>query len=195
MQRDFATWVIAALLTISASPSAIAADIPARWDAELPIYLTATMHYRSVDSAHDWRTIASILAELRFRHGDRAWSIGPVVEIHRTVNGRNDAAVASGIIFRHEPGYWDTTALVYRQMTRHAPDSWNYGARLRYRMSSTAKLGAEAYGALDDLGSSSLWFGYYRDVSRALSFRLLAGTNVDRLDVRLLRLDVVLQVR
>lgn len=193
-RREYAALVITGLLTVSAPSPAIAASSSTQWHAELPVYLTATMHYRSADSSHSWRTIASILAELRLRRGARAWSIGPVVEIHRTVNGQNDAAVASGVILRHEHGRWDTTALVFRNMTRHAPDSWNYGARLRFQVTSTGKIGTEAYGEIDDMGASRLWFGYYGDLSRTLSLRLLAGTHVGHPQVRLLRMDVVLQV-
>lgn len=166
----------------------------ARWHADLPVYLTATTGYRS-GNAGDWRGIASILAELRLGHGDRPWSIGPVVEIHRTVSGRDDTTVGSGIVLRHYYRRWDTTALLYRHMPRHATDySWNYGARLRYRVSPAGKVGAEAYGAIRSVASSDLWLGYYGDVTRRFSFRLLAGTSLGGGDVRLLRLDLVLEV-
>ncbi|MDX1517306.1 MAG: hypothetical protein R3288_10725 [Woeseiaceae bacterium] len=187
--------IVAGLLLSSscAVPASAAPDI-APWRAELPVYLTAILHYRGTDDSHDSRAIASILAELRLRHADRPWSIGPVVEVHRNVTGRDDTAVGAGIIFRHAHEHWDTTALVFRHMPLHAPDAWNYAARLRYRVSPTGKLGAEVYGAVDSMESSDLMVGWYGDITRTLSIRLLAGTTIDRSDARLARIDVVLQL-
>lgn len=188
-------WVpptVAGLLAMLASIPASAEPEPLRWRAELPVFLTATLYRQSADGVRERRVVPSILAEWRFRHGDRPWSIGPVIEVHRTVNGGNDTAVSSGVIVRHDHRRWDTTALVYRHLPRQAANTWNYGARLRFRVSPAGKMGAEAYGLVDRMDSSDLWFGYYGDVTRNLSFRLLAGTDVDQRETRLFRVDLVL---
>ena len=191
MRRSGAA-VALAIVAVSCA-RASASNEPAHWNAELPVYLTATTAYRS--GTGSWRGIASILVELRLARVDRPWSIGPVVEVHRTVNGRDDTTVGAGIIVRHHHRHWDTTAIVYRHMPQHAPDySWNYGARLRYQVSPAGRIGAEAYGAIRRIESSDLWIGYYGDVTRTFSFRLLAGTNLDDPGARLLRLDLVLEV-
>lgn len=173
---------------------AIADSSPAGWTADLPIYLTATLQREDDDSVSDRRTTASLLAELQIRHVEGAWSIGPVVEVHRTIDGRDDTTIGAGAIYRHYIGRWDVAALMLRQAPQRAPHAWSYGARVRYQVSTTGMLGAESYGPLDDMRSSDLWLGYYGDVSRRFSFRILAGTNIDRQDTRLLRLDLVLQV-
>lgn len=193
-RRDRQASIVAILLALSAWLPTVAAAEPARWHAELPVYLTTTMLHQRSDDTRDSRSIASILAELQIRPGSRPWSIGPVIEIHRTVSGGDDTAIGSGIIFRHYRGRWDTTAIAFRHMPRHAANTWNYGARLRYRITSMGKLGAETYGVFGRERDSSLWLGYYGDVTRSFSYRLLAGSSIDRRNERLLRLDLVLQV-
>lgn len=183
-----------ALLALSVWAQAIAAEESAQWHADLPVFLTATMQHRNAHGEHDWQNIASILAELRLKRSTHSWSIGPVLEVHRTISSRDDTAVASGLIFRDYHDRWDTTALVYRNRPRHSLSSWNYGARLRYRVSHVGKLGAETYGVFGQARQSSLWLGYYGDLTTVFSFRLLAGTNIDRSDVQMLRMDLVLQV-
>lgn len=173
---------------------AVADAVSAGWSADLPVFVTMTLHQRRDDGTRKQRTITSFLAELQFRHDASDWRFGPVFEVHRTIDGRDDTTPGAGLIYRYYRPRWDVVGLVLRQAPSGRAHSWTYGARLRYRVSTRGMLGAEAYGAIDDVGSSDLWLGYYNDVTRAFSVRLLAGTNIERHRTRLLRLDLVLQV-
>lgn len=186
--------VCAVALLLSPMPSC-AAVTSTGWTVDLPIFVTATLHGRSNDGNRQQRAITSFLAELQLRHDSSDWRFGPVVEVHRTINGRDDTTPGAGLIYRYYRPRWDLVALVLRQAPLHRSHSWNYGARVRYRVSRRGMLGAEAYGAVNAVASSDVWFGYYNDVSPRFSVRLLAGTNIEQRSTRLLRLDLVLQIR
>lgn len=165
------------------------------WHLVVPAFLSATLRHQDVHGSSEQQLVFAGLVEWRFRQGYRPWSIGPLVEVRLPGTGPNDSVISPGVIFRHKHQRWDTTAVLFRQLPSHTDASSGYGARLRYRISPSSKLGVEVFGPVSDIGSSTVLFGLYANLSDTLTFRLHGGTRLDRGDTRIARIELIWQVR
>ena len=165
-----------------------------QWSTRLPIYLSATMRYGDSIDSHNRLAMLAGMLELQFQHGCRPWTAGPFLDVRLTSDRQTRKILSSGAIFRHMGGRWDTTALLFRQMPSNDSATWSYAARLRYRITPTSKLGAEAFGSIEHPESTRLMIGYYADVSDSVSFQLVADTKIGRQSSRAARMDLVWQI-
>ncbi|MBT8099648.1 MAG: hypothetical protein KJO82_07850 [Gammaproteobacteria bacterium] len=182
-------WAFILTTTVSAETN------ESRWDTSLPVYLTATAHYAEALSSQRRRIALSGLVELKVRRGNWPWSVGPIAEIRHISGPSSETVVSAGAIFRHWHVTWDTTAVLVRQMSAESRNTWIFGARVRYRVSQSGKLGGEIFGDIDNLDTPILMLGYYGDLSRTLSFRILGGATINQQDSGRARAELVWQIR
>ena len=165
------------------------------WQISVPAYLTASASLQKKGEAtvaYD-SLIASVEVELTSQA--RPYSAGLFLDYVMSPDSRYDETVSVGGWLEYQFYKWDTTTYFAYDMAPGAPGAWLYGGRIRYKCTQRHKLGIEAFGSFEESASPKLMIAYYGTISRTVSVKFVAGLDTDADQQRVVRTEIVWQIK
>lgn len=181
--------------------STLAAALPARsealhtaWRTSPQFQVTGISQYTSNNGRATTVESVAATAELKISSALKPWYGGFFADYRDSASEHYQANLNLGAYFRYNLPRWDATAWLFSNRPVGGDAAWLYATRLRYRIAGDHKVGVETLTPVNDASAHTVLAGYYGNVGRALSLKILAGSDVgDAADV-VARIEVSWQV-
>ena len=180
------------LLALVFDASAESADND--WQLSVPLYLQGGAYFRQKGDASVTFEALTANLELLLSSPIRPYSVGLFFNQRISPDSRYSGAVNLGGFLEYRADRWDTSTYVFRNQSRGGPGVWVFGEQVRYQVADRHKLGIEVIGTFKNPGASTLTLGYYRMISRTVSIKFIAGTNINSDRDRVARTELVWRI-
>jgi hypothetical protein len=164
------------------------------WQLSIPLYLNGGAYFQQKGDASVTHEALAANLELLLSSPMRPYSVGLFFNSRISPDSRYNGVVNLGGFLEYRADRWDTSTYLFRNQSRGAPGLWVFGERVRFRVADRHKLGIEVIGTFKDPGASTLMLGYYGTISRTISIKFVAGTNINAGRDRVARTELVWRI-
>jgi hypothetical protein len=166
-----------------------------RWQVSVPLYVAASAFYQKKGEAIVAYNSLTASVEVELTSQARPYSAGLFLDYVMSPDSRYDETVSVGGWLEYRFYKWDTTTYFAYDMAPGAPGERLYAGRIRYKLAQRHKLGIEAFASFEDSASPQLMLAYYGTISRTISVKFVAGLDTDADEQRVVRTELVWQIK
>ena len=186
--------VIIALLALTITPPAQAEGTAGRAGIRPELHFAGISNYENRNGVSGSHGMAAVTAKLSVYSRARPYDGGLFLDQRFTAGGQTHRSTNIGGYLRYNLARWDVASNLFLSLSPERDSIWLYGARFRYRVIDSHKLGIEAIAPLDDAFMHTLMFGYYGSMADSLSVKFLLGANTHGDLNRAARLEISWQI-